>query len=233
MSSKLPSGTNLPDHVVESVEAQVLQGVLDALGLNFFVLGQVSGPSWRLHALSNCPAGFFESYFKMGVYKNDPVREFALKRRGLFNWRASLDSDCAAADPSAFRLWAESKAIRTGYSASFVGTGYQCDVVSVLSFSDVELDKSSGQTLLSAMSRFWHSLLDFERTEQAQVRLTARELNVLHWMKEGKSYGDIATITGLTPRAIEFHSRNVLIKLDAADKITAVLKAIRLGLIAL
>jgi LuxR family transcriptional regulator, quorum-sensing system regulator SolR len=233
MSSKPPIGTNLPDPIVNSVEAQVLQAALAALGLNFFVLGQSSGQSWRLHALSNCPAGFFETYFKTGVDKHDPVRELAMKRRGLCNWRASLDSDCAAADPSAFRIWAASKAIRTGYSASFVGLGYQCDVVSVLSFSDVELDKSSGQTLLSAMSRFWHSLLDFEPMEQAHVRLTARELSVLHWMKEGKSYGDIATITGLTPRAIEFHSRNVLVKLDAADKITAVLKAIRLGLIAL
>jgi LuxR family transcriptional regulator, quorum-sensing system regulator SolR len=233
MSSKLPKVGN--SCVTDGqIEAEILQRIIVELGLNFFVLGRDFGRSWRPHALSNCPADFFEMYFKSGVDNHDPVWELALKRRGLLNWRISLNSDCAAVEPAAFRRWAASKEIRAGYSASFIGTGYQCDVISVLAFSEVELDKPSSKTLLGAISQFWHSQIDDELAGQTtQVRLTARELNVLQWMKEGKSYGDIATITGLTPRSIEFHSRNVLHKLDAADKTTAVLKAVKLGLVPL
>jgi DNA-binding CsgD family transcriptional regulator len=231
MSSKSAGG----NAVSYQAEAQVLQSAVAAVGLDFFVVAREHGRSWQAHASSSCPAGLFDLYFKNEVANHDPVRQQATVRRGLISWRTSLEGDIATGAPSAFRLWATSNSIRTGYSASFIGTGYRCDIISVLSSAVVELDKEPARNLLSAISRFWHSLVEYEQvSEQAdQVRLTPRETSVLQWMKEGKSYGDIATITGLTPRAIEFHSRGILLKLDAADKTTAVLKAVRYGLIAL
>ena len=61
--------------------------------------------------------------------------------------------------------------------------------------------------------------------------LSEREVEVLTWAARGKSLTSIATILGLSPDTVKTYSRRVYAKLDATDRVGAVVKALKLGIV--
>jgi DNA-binding CsgD family transcriptional regulator len=55
--------------------------------------------------------------------------------------------------------------------------------------------------------------------------LNDREIETLTWVARGKTSADIAKITGLSKRTIDFHLDNARVKLGAATRTEAALKA--------
>ena len=60
------------------------------------------------------------------------------------------------------------------------------------------------------------------------VGLTKREAEVMHWVAQGKSNGDIAIILGSSPRTICKHVEHIFLKLKVESRIAAVTEARRL-----
>jgi len=65
---------------------------------------------------------------------------------------------------------------------------------------------------------------------QNSSALSFREKEVLSWLKRGKSSGDIAIILDISERTVNFHVKNIMMKLDAVTRTQAVATAIELGL---
>jgi LuxR family transcriptional regulator/LuxR family quorum sensing-dependent transcriptional regulator len=63
--------------------------------------------------------------------------------------------------------------------------------------------------------------------------LSPREAEVLHLIIEGKSDWEIGAILSVAPRTVNFHAENLKRKLGASNRLQAVLKAVRSGLIPL
>ena len=63
------------------------------------------------------------------------------------------------------------------------------------------------------------------------VTLTDKEVEVLRWCSTGKSSLVIANEMGVTQHAVNFHLRNIFEKLGVENKISAVVVAIKLGLL--
>lgn len=63
--------------------------------------------------------------------------------------------------------------------------------------------------------------------------LTYREIHCLHWCKEGKTNWEIGEILVISEKTVEFHLGNVMKKLGAANRMTAVVLGIREGTIPL
>jgi DNA-binding CsgD family transcriptional regulator len=61
--------------------------------------------------------------------------------------------------------------------------------------------------------------------------LSVREIEVLNWIKHGKSSWDISAILGISERTVNFHVRNITQKLDAVNRTQAVAVGASLGLI--
>jgi LuxR family transcriptional regulator, quorum-sensing system regulator CviR len=61
--------------------------------------------------------------------------------------------------------------------------------------------------------------------------LSVREIEVLDWLKHGKSTWDIGTILGISERTVNFHVKNITQKLDAVNRTHAVAVGASLGLI--
>jgi DNA-binding CsgD family transcriptional regulator len=61
--------------------------------------------------------------------------------------------------------------------------------------------------------------------------LTAKELECLCWCKEGKTNWEIGKIMAISEKTVEFHLSNTIKKLSVSNRITAVVKGIRLGII--
>lgn len=67
----------------------------------------------------------------------------------------------------------------------------------------------------------------------SEITLTDRELEILKWVKDGKSNWEMSEIMGLSVKTIEYHVGNILKKLGAANRTTAVVIAIKHRLVAL
>lgn len=62
--------------------------------------------------------------------------------------------------------------------------------------------------------------------------LSARELDVLHWMCDGKSNWEISQILGLSQHTVKHHVSNILNKLEVSNRQNAAIKGIELDLVA-
>jgi DNA-binding CsgD family transcriptional regulator len=69
------------------------------------------------------------------------------------------------------------------------------------------------------------------RPEAGTTVLSSREMEVLEWLKQGKSSWDISVILGISERTVNFHVYNIMRKLGATNRPQAVAVAARLGLI--
>lgn len=63
--------------------------------------------------------------------------------------------------------------------------------------------------------------------------LTRKETECLRWCKEGKTNWEIGEIMSISEKTVEFHLSNTIKKLGVSNRITAVVKGIRLGLISI
>ena len=65
----------------------------------------------------------------------------------------------------------------------------------------------------------------------SQVSLTAKEKDVLTWSAMGKSSWEIALIVGCSESGVNFHFCNIRRKFDVSSRRTAILMALRMGLL--
>jgi DNA-binding CsgD family transcriptional regulator len=66
---------------------------------------------------------------------------------------------------------------------------------------------------------------------QVNNLVTRREIEILGWIKEGKTTSDIAGILNLSPFTVKNHVQNILKKLGARSRSHAVAQAMGLGLL--
>ena len=137
------------------------------------------------------------------------------------------------------QLWddAQSEGLNFGWSQSNLDT---LGVIGMLSLarssgliSDAELaEKEIRMRWLSHMAHLVLSRVlinNFNKNEAPQ--LTARETEVLKWTADGKSAEDIANILKITVNTVNFHIKNITLKLNASNKTSAVLRAAAFGLL--
>ena len=67
--------------------------------------------------------------------------------------------------------------------------------------------------------------LDFENTEQEDIKLTNREIEVLEQLSKGLSYNVIADNLFLSPGTVRKHIENIYTKLQVHNKLEAIQKA--------
>jgi len=94
-------------------------------------------------------------------------------------------------------------------------------------------DAGQHLSVLNALAHQFH--LNYwafsEQSDRPEILLTDREREVLHWCAQGKSNWAIGEILGISEHGVEFHVRNILKKLEVDSRVTAVVKALHLGLI--
>lgn len=87
-------------------------------------------------------------------------------------------------------------------------------------------------TIVLEVNRHRHALASRTTEEQAMVdSLTKRELEVLHCMAEGASNEDIASELYLSLSTVKKQVASIMRKLDADNRVQAVMKAYRLGIV--
>lgn len=86
--------------------------------------------------------------------------------------------------------------------------------------------------LLSVLARVLaNEVANNVNKERMPRRITAREAEVLLWVREGKTNAEIAQILGLSALTVKNHIRHCMRKLDVNTRVQAVTLAISLGLL--
>lgn len=98
---------------------------------------------------------------------------------------------------------------------------------------DISVIEKTDTVALQCIAQMAHSQLDRFAAETSDERpmLSAREVEILHWMSRGKGNVDIATILGISGATVATYSRRLFNKLDVSDRTSAVRKGLRLGIV--
>jgi DNA-binding CsgD family transcriptional regulator len=96
--------------------------------------------------------------------------------------------------------------------------------------ADPPEDAATRRTLALMANYAYARLLTLERPSLSP-NLSDRELEVLAWAAEGKTDQEIAVILGLSSHTIDKYMRQIKTSLDATNRTSAIVAAIRCGLI--
>jgi DNA-binding CsgD family transcriptional regulator len=190
----------------------------------------ISNP--KVLTLNNYPTAWQSRYQQAGYMAIDPsVRHGQLTRDPLL-WGEKVFA--ATQD-----FWSEAKeqGLRIGWAQSSLD-GFGVGGMLTLSRSSEALterelrDKESEMRwLVQAAHLSLARLMKPRLTPQPEVPLTPREIEVLKWSADGKTAAEIGDILSISVPTVNFHIKNVIHKMRAANKTAAVVQALISGLL--
>lgn len=219
---------------------RLYQEVLAALGFEHVIYSLITDhPSLDRkagHGLQrNYPEDWMVHYAANGYERKDPVPKFAFKTARAFTWDWLMAH--GALTPEERRVMDEAAEARLcdGVGIPLYGPNGEIAGIGLANGSgDVRPDKNM-LGLLKAMATQFHIAYSdkcFDAgTTAAEIRLSAREREILLWAAEGKSDQMIADMLHISYPTVRFHLSNIYRKLGANERIFAVVKALRRGLI--
>lgn len=177
------------------------------------------------------PDEWIAHYVERNYVETDPVRHRCLTSSQPFLWQ-ELMTRRNAPDNVIFHE-AEEMGLRDGVAVPIHGPGGECVGIGFASSTGGADTRVLPQLHLMAVQfHTAYSALMAPRP-QAGVRLTPREREILAWSAQGKSAWTIGQILHIAEHSVEWHLKNIYRKLGVDSRITAVVKALHLGLISL
>ncbi|VXB94913.1 DNA-binding transcriptional regulator, CsgD family [Pseudomonas sp. 8BK] len=171
-------------------------------------------------------------YFRKSFHLQDPVLKLAEHETHAFSWGAGYANEA----PSKEFLH---------LSRQFVGNnGIACCVsgrsrtsTTLISMTLPEREQAQDYVdALDYLAPHLHEIFNrqgsLNRHSLMAPEISQREIEVLHWAKEGKSTWDISNILSISERTVKFHFGNIFRKLDVLNRSQAIAKAIHFGVIA-
>jgi DNA-binding CsgD family transcriptional regulator len=182
---------------------------------------------------ANYPTGWLEHYAHRHFHLIDPIIAENFSRFGLQYWG---DTYLKSPPPGVFRGEAEAAGLEHGFSYGLPDRARTGG--SLFSFAGPRLPQTARRAMiLERILPHLHrvlSQLDTGGHLLAQANaLSDRELEVLKWIGAGKSSWEAGMILRIAERTVNFHIRNILLKLDAVNRPQAVATALKLGLLEL
>lgn len=205
------------------------------LGFDYCAYGMrlplpVSRP--KVFMTNNYPDNWQERYNRENYLAVDPTVAHGMRSVAPLVWSDDVFSTCRP-------FWEEARAHGLNY-----GWAQSCfdsrRIGGMLTLARSE-DRISAQELqgsaykMSWMAHLAHQgmsrLLVDKLMPEAGIELSPREAEVLRWTAEGKTSSEVSEILNISERTVNFHVNNALVKLGAANKTAAAIKALMLGLI--
>ncbi len=165
----------------------------------------------------------------------DAMTDYAVTQGRPLTWIEAGADDRAGTDIQNYAAMASQCGLHNGVSIPIL-TADNGQHVFHLSRSSPDLkidDQSAVWRLVSkclVLSQRLHRIEQVESFGHAQrPNLSAREIEVLRWIKDGKSYAEIGQIINISSKTVEFHIANALRKLGVANRISAIIACSKHG----
>lgn len=162
----------------------------------------------------------------------DPIPERVMKHGAMMTWQEAMNAAPNTPENEAYFAAMRKYGLVTGVGVPLFGPHCR-DAYASFDFGQPIAEVSEGSLgLVRAVAQAAHQrlslLLDQADTAPA---LSDREIEVLTWAARGKSLSAIATILGLSPDTVKTYAKRVYAKLDTNDRVGAVVKALKMGLV--
>ena len=186
--------------------------------------------------IDNTPAEFTDTYSSTSLQRKDPVMQHCKRQTVPIIWNQETYVAKGAGD-----LWEHQAEF--GYCTGIAmalhmpeGKHFQLGVDREQPLPD---DPAELQRLVADLQLFAVHAQDAamrillpEALQPERPALTPREIEALSWTMEGKTAWEVGAVLGISERTAVLHVNNAMHKLGCVSKHQAVLKALRLGLIA-
>ncbi|MFN3304252.1 MAG: helix-turn-helix transcriptional regulator [Roseateles sp.] len=219
------------------------QGLIDfANDLDFgLVVGVLAiehrGPGARTEylAVGNTPEAFLDISRDNELARRDPVHQRLMSLTKPLIYDQSFYVDAGAGE-----LWEMYAPFgyRTGIAVGVQMPGYRRLLLGVdreapLPKDPVKLNRMIADLQLLAVHAQDAAgrLLRSSRGAEAEIRLPARQLEILRLTMEGKSAWVVGSLLGISENTVNYHLKQLFKQLDVSTKHQAVLKALELGLL--
>lgn len=183
------------------------------------------------------PEDWIGHYVQSGYVTLDPVRRYGRYYRTPFTWRDMERG--ARLNPIERKIMDEARdsGLFDGVAVPLHGPNGELTGVGLAS-SAPNPDAGRNLSHLAMITMQFHMVATLMTSTPSilpghDANLTLREIEVLQWCAQGKSTWAISQILNISQSGVEFHLRNVYRKLEADNRITAVVKALYKGLISL
>ncbi|WP_370677151.1 autoinducer binding domain-containing protein [Pleomorphomonas sp. PLEO] len=216
--------------------SSVFGDYLARLGIDMFAFSYVHHQNDIAgHAvLSNYPGDWLNHYVSHNYITFDPIYRIGWEKSGIFDWASISKTHSLSKDEVRVMNEARDAGLKAGAAAA-IHLGYG----DLIGFGFASADRHSfGRDHLSQLYAMagqfqlvYTSLLP--NPQLPQIRLSARQKEVLRWTATGKTRADIADIMGITEDTVDDHLRQIFRKLRCNDKVVAVLRAVQLGAISI
>ena len=204
------------------------------LGFNFCafsITAQTRGIHHHRINLNNYPTEWNTQYEQEHFSEVDPILAHCNHSELPILWQEEVFSKTPM-------LWQAQKqqGLRYGWSQSVHDQNGFCSILSLARshcpITTHDLYKNLGYAMF--ISRHLHRLVAKDLpapSKPGTVHLSCREIEVLKYSADGKTAGEIAIILSLSESTVQFHIRGAIQKFGANNKMSAVIKAARAGII--
>ncbi len=170
------------------------------------------------------PEQYLEMYLKNHLYLSDAVLLEFVTSLSPINW-LKVDKKCNFNYPAATLAFDFSMFDGWTHGTIDVDT---MDVHLFFFGSSVAAGSNRTKQILEHIVPFYCEAYKrvLDKSIPLQENLTAREIEVLEWVKEGKSSWEISVILNVSKRTIDFHISNIKKKLNATNRAQAVATAL-------
>lgn len=191
---------------------------------------------FMMPGLSHCyPDDWLSYYVEQNYAPIDPTLLHGTSVRDAFRWSDIASYRDLSSRQILLMNQGEEAGLNNGVGVPLhgpLGEVYGIGLASSVANPEVGRHLKALQLLSTNFHMLYSSLHDQARNARG-VKLTPRETEVLKWCAAGKSNWSIGEILGISEHGVDYHMRNILRKLDADTRITAVVKALHSGLISL
>ncbi len=170
----------------------------------------------------NYPKGLLDYYFTVAYNKDDPVITEFQNSLTIQRWSTAFKKH-----EESFPEWAIDGNLGDGYTHGVKDPDSQ--TVSTFSFNGIpnnhhQRTEAIITYLVPHLTEALKKCLGLEAVNTIHLRsiLTNKEIEVLEWLKQGKSSWEISVILLISERTVNFHVNNIVKKLNATNRIHAV-----------
>lgn len=227
---------------METASTRELEGLFAQMlrdeGYENYVLTSASPDAIQDVAWHHFPEGYADAYLGEDWARVDPILQHSQLAHQAFEWDDYLAGCEISAAQRDFLGASRELGVVGGLTVPLHGPGRAFELISISRRADCDRDPCRTRLLLGMVmqtrSRFLELRGEIEHvTESEHVRLTRRELECLNWVRDGKTYAEMAEIMGIAYKTVDFHMQNIMNKLGATNKIMAVVIALQRGILRL
>jgi len=180
--------------------------------------------------------GFSDEWLKLyndeNFRANDPIPKRILENGMMMTWQQAMKAEENSPAEREYFEAMERHGLKHGFGVPLFGL-YACDAYAAFDF-DIPIEEVSDAKLgmVRALSQMVHQRICvlIKRSEKS-YDLSERETEVLEWLARGKSVWAVAAILDISPDTVKTYCKRIYAKLGVSDRVGAVVKALKLGLV--